>query len=550
MSSPYRPVVLVIRDGWGENPHPEHDAFNAVKLASTPVDDALAATWPRTLVRTCGEDVGLPADTMGNSEVGHQNIGAGRIVHQEIVRITAAIRDGSFFDNDALARAVEHAASTGGAIHLMGLASDGQVHSDLEHLYALIDFLARRAFPPDRVFVHAFLDGRDTSPTGGVRYLTQLQAVLDRHGVGRIASVIGRFYAMDRDHRWDRVARAYATLTGRRVMHPELDSDDAAPARTRDAIAAVRAHYDAPGDPGRAGDEFFPPTQITGADDAPLATISDGDAVIFFNFRGDRPREITKAFVLDDASWGAVKNGGFERGARIDNLFYVGMTNYESGLPMSAIAFDKPPKMPGILGQVVSAAGLRQFRCAETEKFPHVTFFFNDYREEPFDGETRFIAASPRDVPTYDLKPEMSAAAVRNAVLEQIGAADPPALIVVNFANGDMVGHTGKLDAAVAAIEFVDACVGALVEATLSRGGALVVTADHGNAEQMWSPEYDAPHTAHTTFDVPTFVIGSGLEGRTLRAGGRLADLAPTILELMGLDQPDAMTGVSLLRNA
>ncbi|MCA9290210.1 MAG: 2,3-bisphosphoglycerate-independent phosphoglycerate mutase [Phycisphaerales bacterium] len=548
MTPPFRPAVLVIRDGWGRNPHPEHDAFNAVHLARTPVADRLERDWPTTLIRTCGEDVGLPAGTMGNSEVGHQNIGAGRIVNQEIMRITASIRDGSFFDNGALVGAFEHAAATGGNVHLIGLVSNGRVHSDLDHLLALIELAARRSWPSDRLFVHAFADGRDTGPRTAGGFMRTVEAKMRDVGVGRVASVIGRFYAMDRDHRWERVALAYAALTGRRVDHPRLNQTGVVVANSASATDAIESYGKKPIDTQRASDEFITPTQIIDLDTgAPIGPIDDGDAVIFFNFRGDRPREITKAFILDDAAWSTVTDGGFKRGRRLANLYFCGMTMYESGLPLSAVAFDKPARMPDILGQVVSDAGHRQFRCAETEKFPHVTFFFNDYREEPFAGEERVIAPSPRHVTTYDLAPEMSAALVRDAVLARLAADDVDDLIVVNFANGDMVGHTGNLQSTIVAIETVDACTGAIIDAALARGGVAVVTADHGNAEQMWNPETKAPHTAHTVYDVPLSIIGNGLEGRALRDGGRLADLAPTLLELLGAPIPAAMTGRSLL---
>lgn len=533
------PVVLVIRDGWGRNPHAEHDAFNAVKLAATPVADRLEAEWPTTLVHTSGEDVGLPTaekgPVMGNSEVGHQNLGAGRIVDQELMRITNAIRGGEFFENAALDAAFAHAEATGGRLQVLGLVSDGQVHSDLDHLVAILDAAKRRGFPGDRVLVHAITDGRDTPPTGGRGYLATVERAMVEHGIGRIVSVMGRFWAMDRDHRWDRVERAYRCLVG--PVEADFDSAD----------AALAAWYEAPPEPSQHGDEFVAPVGI-GTDAADLAAtrIAEGDSVLFFNFRGDRPREITKAFVLDDAAWAEVERGGFDRGPRLGNLRFTGMTRYETGLPIEVI-FEKPPRMPDILGEVVASAGLTQFRCAETEKFPHVTFFFNDYREEPFDGERRTIVPSPTDVATYDHKPEMSAAGVRDAVLGRLAAPDCERLIIVNFANGDMVGHTGSLEAAIAACEVVDDCVGAIVEATLARGGGLVVTADHGNAEQMWDPVGDCPHTAHTNYAVPLIVVGEPYRDATLREDGRLADVAPTLLAMLGIDAPSAMTGRNLV---
>jgi 2,3-bisphosphoglycerate-independent phosphoglycerate mutase len=541
------PLVLVIRDGWGENPHPEHDRFNAVRLARTPVDDALRRRWPWTLVRTSGEDVGLPSAIMGNSEVGHQNIGAGRIVDQELMRITRSIRDGKFFQNAALLGAFEHALRHDGRVHLLGLVSDGRVHSDIEHLNGLIDLARRRGVPASRLLVHAITDGRDTPPRSGLGFLEALEKTLEHGRRGRIASVLGRYYAMDRDRRWDRVALAWSCLTGRAVeaRSPETRGLDVRTAAS--AAAAIAAYYDAPSEPSRAGDEFIVPTRI-GPLPATGGCVGRGDAVIFFNFRGDRPRELTKAFVLDDAAWAVqTSGGGFDRGGPIEDLYFCTMTGYEAGLPVSAVAFEKPPRMTGILGEVISRAGLRQFRCAETEKYPHVTFFFNDYREEPFPGESRRLLPSPRDVSTYDLKPQMSAYEVADAVCERLGAPDCEALLVVNFANGDMVGHTGVLEAAVRAIEIVDECVGRIVDLALRRGGSLIVTADHGNAEQMWDPDNDCPHTAHTTYDVPLFVVAEGLRGQELRGGGRLADVAPTALAMMGLPSPPEMTGAPLL---
>jgi 2,3-bisphosphoglycerate-independent phosphoglycerate mutase len=524
------PLVLIIRDGWGENPNPDHDRFNAVKLASTPVADRLMQQYPTTLIHTSGEDVGLPAGVMGNSEVGHQNIGAGRVVDQEIMRITRAVRDGSFFENPALNGAFEHARQTGGSVHLMGLVSDGQVHSDLDHLLALIDLATQQAVPADRLVIHAITDGRDTAPRGGLGYVEQVQTRLVEAGIGRIGSVMGRYYAMDRDHRWDRVALAYACLTGR----GETSSGPS-------AGKVIQGYYDHPTEPSRSGDEFIVPTRIGDG------LISDGDAVIFFNFRGDRPREITRAFMCDDRAWAEVPSGGFDRGPKLENLYYCAMTRYEKGLPVTAVAFEKPPKMANMLGDVIGRAGLTQFRCAETEKYPHVTFFFNDYREEPFAGENRQIIPSPKEVSTYDQKPEMSAYGVCDAVVGRLGADDGETLIVVNFANGDMVGHTGNLEAAARAVEVTDECVGRIVEATLARDGRLIITADHGNAEQMWDPDHDCPHTAHTTYDVALMVVGAAYTGHTLRTGGRLADIAPTALAMLGLEPPSEMTGTSLL---
>jgi 2,3-bisphosphoglycerate-independent phosphoglycerate mutase len=533
------PVVLVIRDGWGENPHPERDPANAIRLARTPVADRLAREWPTTLIATSGEDVGLPigrdGPVMGNSEVGHQNIGAGRVVNQELMRITEAIRTGEFARNPALQAALARAREGRGRLHLLGLVSDGQVHSDLDHLLALLGVAADAGVAGGSLLLHAITDGRDTSPTGGRRYLATVEEAMRHRGVGRVASVMGRYFAMDRDHRWERVERAWRCLVG-----PAERIAAAADALLQEFYAS------APGSGGR-GDEFVPPTAIArSAEEAAASRIGDGDAVLFFNFRGDRPRELVKAFVLDDAAWSQVEGGGFARGRRPQGLLFTTFTEYEEGLPVE-VAFRKPPRMKGILGEVLAEAGVPQFRCAETEKFPHVTFFFNDYREAPFPGERREIVPSPREVATYDEKPEMSAEGVCEAVLRRLASPDCEPVIVVNFANGDMVGHTGSLEATVRAIETVDACVGRIVEATLARGGSLIVTADHGNAEEMRDPVSGAPHTAHTSYPVPLVVAGEAFRGRELRDGGRLADVAPTLLEMIGLPKPREMKGGSLL---
>jgi 2,3-bisphosphoglycerate-independent phosphoglycerate mutase len=526
---------LIVRDGWGQNPNREWDSSNAIVQAETPVADGLMRDYPNVLIRTSGEDVGLPAGVMGNSEVGHQNIGAGRIVDQEVMRITRAIRDGSFFENETLQGAIQHVQSTGGKLHLLGLMSDGRVHSDIQHALAIIDMVKQAGLPGERFFLHAITDGRDTSPTGGLEYIQTLQAKLDEAGVGQIASVIGRYYAMDRDLRWDRVETAYRLLTEGK-------------GKTADsAREAVQDYYDHPTEKSRHGDEFITATAVRppSASTHPAPVVESGDAVIFMNYRGDRTRELTKAFVLPDDQWQAIDGGGFDRGEKLENLFFATMTGYETGLPVEVI-FEKRPKMPNILGDYISQLGLRQFRCAETEKYPHVTFFFNDYRDDPFPGEAQTMLQSPKEVSTYDQKPEMSAAGVTQAVLDEI-ASGRSQLIIVNFANGDMVGHTGNLEAAIKAVETVDACVGKIVDATLASGGALVVTADHGNCEQMIDPESGGPHTSHTTFDVPLIVVEKGLGDSQLRSGGRLADIAPTLLALLGVPVPEEMTGQPLL---
>jgi 2,3-bisphosphoglycerate-independent phosphoglycerate mutase len=537
-----RPVVLIVRDGWGANPHPEWNHANAVHLANTPANDRLMARYPHVLVHTSGNDVGLPDGVMGNSEVGHQNIGAGRIVDQEIMRISRTILNGSFFRNSAIVGAFERASRTGGAVHIMGLCSDGRVHSDLEHLYALLEMSAELRFPGDRVYVHAIMDGRDTPPHSGVKFLSQIEGKCQEVAANPVASVCGRFWAMDRDNRWDRVQAAYNMLTGK----PPLDVDEYP--RFKHAQEAVRHYYQNPADNNMQGDEFVTPSIIE-RDSGKNGRIKDGDSVIFFNFRGDRPREIVKAFTLDAFPFqGGARNGdpvtfGFDRGAKLD-LDFVTMTAYETGLPVN-VAFEKPPGMKNILGAYLSKLGLKQFRCAETEKYAHVTFFFNDYRDEPFSGEDRHLVPSPRHVPTYDLKPEMSALEVTDIVLERI-ASDRYDVMVVNYANGDMVGHTGSLPAAIRAVEAVDQGVGRIVDAVLARGGAAVITADHGNCEQMIDPVTNGPHTAHTTYDVDLIIVDDEFKAQPLRGGGRLADIAPTLLALLGLERPDEMTGRSL----
>lgn len=527
-----KPVVIIIRDGWGENPYPQWNHANAVYLAQTPVADALMDQYPHVLIHTSGEDVGLPDGVMGNSEVGHQNIGAGRIVDQEVMRITRSIREGTFFSNPVLQGALEHIKQTGGKLHVLGLMSDGRVHSDIEHAFAMIDLFQRSGLEAERLVIHAITDGRDTSPNGGIGYLGRLQDKLNEAGVGSIGSVIGRFYAMDRDLRWERVEAAYRMLT------------EGAERKETSAIAALRNYYDHPTEKSRQGDEFVEATSIVG-DDGQVKTIGDGDAVVFINYRGDRTRELTKAFVYSDEDWKNIDGGGFDRGSKIDNLYFATMTGYESGLPVQVI-FEKRERMTDILGEYIASQGLKQLRCAETEKYPHVTFFFNDYFDDPFPKESRSLIPSPRDVSTYDQKPEMSAEDVTQSVLDALEAGDQD-LIIVNYANGDMVGHTGNLEAAIAAVEKVDECVGRVVDKTLEKGGSLIVTADHGNCEQMVDPETGGPHTAHTTYQVPLIVVDPEFQKTELKTDGRLADIAPTALALMGLPQPPEMTGQSLL---
>lgn len=542
------PLVLIIRDGWGENPNPSHDAFNAVKIAAarglTPTALMLDAQWPRTLIATSGEDVGLPPGTMGNSEVGHQNIGAGRIVPQESLVMTKACETG--LDRiEAVKGAVDAARSGGGRIHIMGICSDAGVHGLLEHLYAMMR--ACKKLGAADLFLHMFTDGRDTGPFTGIDFIERVEAACKDIGTGSIATVVGRYYAMDRDHRWERVKAAYDCLTGRGMW-----TTGEGPTASSAALA-IQRYYDAPSGETLRGDEFVTPTAIGDSPaDIRAGRIRAGDSVIFFNYRGDRPRELSAAFVFPDEQWAAVKPSpdsglrGFDRGPKLA-LHYVTMTDYWDALrPFVHVAFPKPPRMRQIGGEFFSSRGLRQFRCAETEKYPHVTFFFNDYRDEPFPGESRVNPQSPR-VATYDQKPEMAAHEVAAATLARLAADDCEDFLVVNFANGDMVGHTGNLEATISACAAVDECVGRIIQATLARGGALIVTADHGNAEQMFDPATNAPHTAHTTYTVPLYVVGDSLRGRTLRAGGRLADILPTAIHIMGLTQPQEMTGRSLL---
>lgn len=536
-SNQTKPVVVIVRDGWGNNPNAEHDAYNAVKLANTPCSDAINIFYPTAPIKTSSHDVGLPESTMGNSEVGHQNIGAGRIVNQESVAITKAIEDGAFFENAVAVQAIEKAKANNGTVHLMGLASDAGVHARLGHLYGWLTLCKRLG--QESVVIHAFMDGRDDGPYTGKAYLEAIEAKCAEIGVGRVGSIVGRYYAMDRDNRWERVKSVYELLTGRGEAAAHF-------ATTGEAIAD---YYDKPSGESQKGDEFVLPRTV--GDDVGGTRIKDGDSVVFYNYRGDRPRELTRAFVFDDF-YGHVAASpdsgekGFDRGAKLD-VFYVTMTAYEVVLnDWVNVAYPKPPKMDDICGSWLAEKGLKQFRCAETEKFPHVTFFFNDYRDEPFEGEERGIIQSP-SVATYDLQPEMSAEGVCQATLDALDK--DFAMLVVNFANGDMVGHTGNLAAAIKAVEKVDECVGRIIEKTLSKGGSLVVTADHGNAEQMFNPETGSPHTAHTLYDVDCIVVSEKLKdsGVKLREGGRLADVVPTAFDLMGLEKPAAMEGVSLL---
>jgi 2,3-bisphosphoglycerate-independent phosphoglycerate mutase len=508
-----KPVMLMILDGWGVRPA---GPGNAVTLAQTPHLDRLLSDYPHTQLQTSGKAVGLPDGIMGNSEVGHLNIGAGRIVYQELTRIDLAIEDGSFSANPAINRAIQSALEDNRVLHLMGLVSDGGVHSQLTHLFALLDLAKKKGLK--RVCVHAFLDGRDTPPDGGKTYVALLQSHIDKIGNGRIASICGRYYAMDRDTRWDRTKLAYELYT-QGIGTP-----------AKDAAVAIADAY-------KKGetDEFVKPIVITGPVDGPRAMVNDGDSVIFFNFRADRARQITRALTEKNFD-------GFERPVWPQIANYVCMTQYDEKFCLP-VAFP-PTSLEEILGQVISREGLIQLRIAETEKYAHVTYFFNGGEEKPFDNEDRCLIPSPRDIPTYDHKPQMSAVAVTEEVLQRI-ATDRYDLIVFNFANMDMVGHTGKLDAAIQAVQTVDQCVGRIVDAVLAKAGALLITADHGNAETMIEDNGHV-HTAHTTNPVYLVLVNDSRRQARLRSGV-LGDIAPTILELMSVAQPEQMTGRSLI---
>jgi len=499
------PALLVIMDGFGEAaPSPG----NAIESARTPHLDALFAEWPNTTLDAAGLAVGLPVGQMGNSEVGHLNIGAGRVVYQELTRINLAVEDGSLAKNPVLAEAIDGALAADKAVHFMGLLSDGGVHSSREHLYALLRMAKARG--AKRVYVHAFLDGRDVPPRSGLAFVQDAEAFLGELGVGQIATVMGRFYAMDRDNRWDRVEKAWrAIVLGDGVPSPS-------------ACDAVRASYG-----GGVADEFVVPAVCV------RARVQDGDAVVFFNFRPDRAREITRAFV--DPAF-----EGFERPV-FPRVRFVCLTEYDPTIP-APVAF--PKELPKhVLADVIAEHGLRQFHIAETEKYAHVTFFFNGGAETPKEGEIRVLVPSPR-ISTYDLMPEMSEPEVAERLASAIGRGDAD-VYIVNFANCDMVGHTGMFDAAVKAVEAVDAGVGAVVSAIRERGGVALITADHGNAESMVDPDGHTPFTAHTLDPVPLVVVADGVT--SLAAGGKLADVAPTLLDLIGIERPAEWTGRSLL---
>lgn len=508
-----KPLVLCIMDGFGYN---ASDYGNAIAAAKTPNLDKIRENNPGTLIGASGMDVGLPDGQMGNSEVGHTNIGAGRVVYQELTRISKAIADGDFFENSELRGAVENAIKNGTALHLVGLMSDGGVHSHNTHLWALVK-LAKDMGLKD-VYVHCILDGRDVAPTSGADFVQECADKLNEIGVGKIATVMGRYYAMDRDNRWERVVKAYAAM-----VYGEGNQN-------ADPVAAIKKSYteiDAEGK--NITDEFVIPTVCN-----PDGKIKANDSVIFFNFRPDRAREITRTFVDGDFN-------GFERKLGFFPLYYVCMTQYDATMPNVHVAF-KPQTLTNTFGQYISEKGMTQLRIAETEKYAHVTFFFNGGKEMQYDGEDRVLVNSPK-VATYDLQPEMSAFEVTDNVVERVlsGKYD---VIILNYANCDMVGHTGIMDAAVAAVEAVDACVGRLAEAVEKMGGVLLLTADHGNADQMYEPD-GKPFTAHTTNKVPFIVKGMPCE---LREGGRLCDIAPTMLKILNLPQPAEMDGESIIK--
>ena len=506
-----RPVTLIIMDGFGiDKPDPK---INAIAAARRPNLDRLIASSPICQLQASGEDVGLPDGQMGNSEVGHTNIGAGRIVYQSLLRITVAVRDGSFFENPEYIAAMDAAKASGGALHLMGLMSPGGVHSHNTHTWAFLEMAKRRGL--DKVYIHCFMDGRDVPPSSGKEYIEECVAKCKEIGVGKIATIAGRFYAMDRDNRWDRVEKAYnAMICG----EGNIDLDP---------VHTMQASYDA-----GVTDEFVVPTVC-----APEGMVKPGDSIIFTNFRPDRAREITRTFVDPDFK-------GFERKKGFFPVKYVCTTQYDATMPNVTVAFP-PEDLKNTFGEILAQRGMKQLRIAETEKYAHVTFFFNGGTEQVYDGEDRALIPSPKEFPTYDLIPEMSARKVADECVKRIESGKYDA-IILNFANCDMVGHTGVFDAAVKAVETVDECVGKVVDAVLKAGGVCLITADHGNADKMIAEDGE-PHTAHTTNPVPFFIVGAP-EGMKLH-NGRLADICPTMLELMGIDQPAEMTGKSLIEH-
>lgn len=508
-----KPLVLMILDGWGEAPPGE---ANAITQACPENFLALQAEFPHTFLETSGLEVGLPRGQMGNSEVGHLNMGAGRTVYQEITRISRAVEDGSFYENQEFNKVIDHCLGQGGALHLMGLVSDGGVHSSMDHLVALLELARRRGL--DNVYVHAFLDGRDVPPMSALNYLDFLEDKLHHLRVGRIATVMGRFYAMDRDKRWERNELAFAAMVkGQGVNFSS-------------AQEAVKSSY-----AEEITDEFMKPAVVVDESCSPIGLMRDGDGIIFFNFRADRARQITRAFVDREFS-------GFERPFRPDT-YYVCLTQYDATIK-APVAF-MPQNLPDTLGEYLSKQGLRQLRVAETEKYAHVTFFFNGGVEEPNINEDRVLIPSP-PVATYDLLPQMSAFEITSRLIGEIEK-EKYDVIIINYANPDMVGHTGVMAAAVTAVKTVDQCLSQVVEKVREMGGVVLITADHGNAESMRDEDSHQPHTAHTTNPVPFIIAGDAYRGRRLREGGSLRDIAPTMLGLLNLDVPQEMTGTSLL---
>lgn len=512
MISKQGPLALIILDGWGYTPEREG---NAIALASTPFYDELQEKYPHTLIQASGTCVGLPADVMGNSEVGHLNMGSGRVIRTDLRRIDYSVETGEFFANEALVAAMDAARTSGRALHLMGLLSDGLVHSSHEHLYTLLRMARERGL--HRVYIHCFLDGRDVPPMSAYGYLEALQLKCMEIGVGRIASVVGRYYAMDRDKRWERTERAYRLLV------------NAEGERAVDPVAAIKLSYER-----GISDEFAEPVVVTNEHGEPTAVIEEGDSVIFFNFRSDRARQITNALAVPGF-------GGFPVPRR-PNVHYVCFTVYDKTFPLP-IAFPQLQHI-NILVDVFASLGVRNYRLAETEKYAHVTYFFNGGTEKEFPFERRLLVPSPK-VATYDLLPEMSAFKVTDKVLRGIDEGDTD-VFIVNFANPDMVGHTGNLAKTVEAVQYVDTCLGWITKALRAARGRCLITADHGNCEQMIDPTTGQPHTAHTTNLVPFHLLDEGARGLKLREGGALEDVAPTVLGLLGIEQPPEMTGRDL----
>ena len=502
-----RPVLLCIMDGFGKN---ESEYGNAIKAANTPNLDKIIKENPMTYIGASGLDVGLPDGQMGNSEVGHTNIGAGRVVYQELTRITKSIEDGDFFNNEALVAACDNCLKNGSALHLFGLMSDGGVHSHNTHLYGILELAKKKGV--EKVFIHCFMDGRDVPPTSGKDFIAELYKKCDDLGIGKIASIMGRYYAMDRDNRWERVVKAYNAIT-------KCDG-----VRFDCGCKMIEESYE-----NGVTDEFIVPAVSNCAEG-----VKENDSIIFFNFRPDRAREITRAFVDPDFA-------GFER-EQIKGLYYVCFTQYDATMPNVNVAF-KPQTLDKTYGEYIGEKGLKQLRIAETEKYAHVTFFFNGGVEKQYEGEDRILVKSPA-VATYDLQPEMSAYEVTDKLLEAIES-DKYDTIILNYANCDMVGHTGVFEAAVKAVEAVDTCVGKISQAVMNKGGVMLITADHGNADKMYESD-GSPFTAHTTNPVPFIVMGYPCT--LLEEGGRLCDIAPTMLQIMGLEKPEQMTGRSLIK--